>query len=219
MRRAVSGLLVATLLFAVPAFANREDRAREKRRSAVRELAIFAQCVVRNDERRVNAYLRMSPGSPEYGKAGQRLADGTCLSANIATLRMDPELMRWAFYDALYGWRFGKAAPTAPVTPAPLDFAAERDNMNEQQRQQYAFLRDFGDCVVRKDSATVHRILAAPTYSDAEKSAFGALSPVLGSCLPGNGNQTKFSRPSMRGILAEAAYKLRLVSTPVTPGG
>ncbi len=219
MRHAMSGLVLGAIALTVPALANQADRAREKRRMAERELATFAQCVVRKDEKRVNAYLRMSPGSPDYDKAGQRLADGLCLSSNIATLRMDPELMRWAFYDALYGWRFGKAAPTAPVTPAPLNFATERDGMTEVQKQHFVFVRDFGDCVVRKDAATVHMILVAQTYSDAEKSGFGALSPVLGSCLPGNGSQTKFSRPTMRGILAEAAYKLRSFTTPAVPVG
>lgn len=208
LRTIVSLSLIGGLL-ASPAYGDKASQAARARKQAETELANYAKCVAKAHPQRVNAYLRMAPDSPGIGKASNALSDGECLSTGVGQFKIPANLMRWSLYGALYGAEFRDAKPGELATLPPLDFVAERDAMAADALQQHVYLRDFGDCVARKQTGVAHDLLLADIYSPKEHETLGALQPFLGDCLYGKGMKLTFNRTSLRGILAEAMYKLR----------
>ncbi|HEX8215026.1 MAG TPA: hypothetical protein VF582_06090 [Allosphingosinicella sp.] len=68
-------------------------------------------------------------------------------------------------------------------------------------------LRSFADCVVRADPPASHKLLLTDIGAEREQAAFKALMPVFGNCLP-RGNALTFSKPVLRGLIAEIAFRL-----------
>jgi hypothetical protein len=70
-----------------------------------------------------------------------------------------------------------------------------------------AALVRFGECVARAAPADTHRLITAAPGSSEESAAIGVLSPRLSPCMQ-QGLRVTFSAPMLRGVVAEALYKL-----------
>lgn len=165
--------------------------------------AQFARCMVRRSARKVRAVLDLPLGR-QADIAVAKLAVDDCMDEGM--LKMASSVFRGALFEALY------RLPQSPKLPASLprlparDYAAGVDIANPDAALDVA-LRTFADCVVRADPAASHRLLFTDIGADREQAAFQALMPVLGNCLP-RGNALKFSKPVLRGLIAEVAFRL-----------
>jgi hypothetical protein len=206
--RAKIGAFFALVLMLSPISAKERQQSPKQVKNAEIELAKYAQCVVKSSAKQVDTYLGLSPDSPDYSRAQRSMNEGVCLSYDVGKLKVPDQMMRWALFEALYDRRFGRVAPPNLTGVALLNFASEREKMSASLKEQHFFMRDFGDCVARKDSVSVHKLLSERVYSAAEKADFDALQLTLGQCLIGKG-KVRFTRTGIRGMLAEAMYKLR----------
>jgi hypothetical protein len=221
MNRAIALLLfVGTtgLLFSPLAAADKHLSRRDKV-SAETDMANFSSCVVSLNRPDLVAYLRLSPYSKKYNHAGQNLATEMCLSISAGSMRFKPDLFRWSLFEALYKADFGKQPIEDVSSTPPIDFRNERDwaaGDDIGYINQYVAVRDFGDCTSRKNAALVDAVLNSKVYSSEEQALFEQLQPELGKCLAGSGKLT-FTRTSLRGILAEALYNLRMKLRSTAP--
>ena len=172
-------------------------------------LSSYAICIVDRHPEMVNAYLRSGSRSPNGRKISKAFDDAKCLLAGVGGMKIPASSMRWALYGTLYHSQFGKTPPDDLLGLAKLDFAAERDDMVEAERADHVYVRDFGDCVARARASDVHRLLLMQGDSAKEREELSALIPAFNDCLVGKGEKISFSRTLIRGILAEAMYKLR----------
>ena len=160
----------------------------------------LATCLVRTQENRATAYVARgtpSADSPAY----ERFLDTRCLPAAGAP-PLDPRLVRGAIYEAMYARDFPQGGPANfnGVPPlAPPDGGAD-------PALDAALLR-FGECVARAAPADSRALLAAAPGSPEENGSITMLTPRLSPCIQ-NGLTVTFSAPILRGVIAEALYKL-----------
>jgi hypothetical protein len=189
------------------------------RAEAERTMADFSKCVVENRRLRpkAEAFLRLIPETPAFRDAGVRIATPDCMPRSFlrTQLRFNAKLFRQTLYSALYQHDFGRSPPPDVKLIPTLLMSSEFDGDVASVPPTVSFERLVGDCVARADSADVHRLLATKISSDAEKAALEQVVPQLANCVPA-GQRTAFSRSVLRGMLAEALYKLRKAAA--TPG-
>jgi hypothetical protein len=187
----------------------RPDGSRDDSAHAQRVMSDFARCVVMRNRRGVERFLGIIPGSSDWAAAGSRIATPNCL--HNAQLRFQPSIFRGALYEALYRVEYA-ARPVPELATAPeIDYAAaDPTSLNEIQRSWVA-LQSFGDCVVRASGSNARSLVVSDAGSPAERNAFAAITPALGPCLP-QGVQLAFSRPILRGLVAESLYRLTAAS-------
>lgn len=159
----------------------------------------FAQCVVQGYRSWVDRFLATAPGSPEAQRLAQRVAFNDCLL--IGELRFQEPLLRGGMYEALYQRDYGRVeGPNVSTAPA-INYdvrGATRDQV---------VLRRFADCVARENPAASRALVLSPVGQPSENAAFAALGETLSVCLV-PGERAAFSRPILRGIIAEALYRL-----------
>jgi hypothetical protein len=179
-------------------------------------MAEFARCLVGSRHLRPQAerYLRAIPTGRNFNAAGVRLSTPDCLPHAFWSIRMRfrPGLLRSALFSALYQRDYGGSPPGDVKSVPRLVIAAEFDGPEADIPADVVFSRVVGDCVARADPADVHALLMTKVASGGEKEALARVVPQLAACLPA-GRQMAFSRPVLRGLLAEALYKLRGAST------
>lgn len=179
---------------------------------AEQTMARFSQCIVRTtNSRELHRFLRMAPGSPAFQTAGRRLARDLCaprVPGGVTRLRFQLNLFRSALYSALYRRDFGAGVPPDLGGIPPLSFSAEFDVPAADLPAATRVLRGLGDCSARADARFVHALLMTEIGSSEEQRAIAAVLPAVQHCLPED-QELRFSRGVLRGILAEALYKLR----------
>ena len=216
----ILALLCAGL--AVPAQAQSDDEMRAaSRKESTRMMLQFAECTVRSDKARpkVDRFLRMSPSNPEFGKLGNEFVKDRCVPPSTGSVRMsfDSLLFRYSLFEARYRIEFAKAPPPKVDDLPPLDIYSEFDPRGARIPDVVVFLRQMSDCAIRLKPAEAHAFVMAKPYSDPEGVALQGLMPALGLCMP-EGQTLKFSRPMLRGAIAEALYKAATYKGPrVTP--
>jgi hypothetical protein len=188
------------------------------RDEADKAMADFAKCVVSDARSRARAaaYVRAIPTGTAFHDAGARMATPDCVPRSFGTVRMqfDTQLFRAALFGALYQRDFGRGPPPPSFDAVqPLVIAAEFDGPDSAIPAEIVFARIVGDCVARADPAAAHRLVTTRVASADEKEALGAVVPRLAGCVAA-GRRTTFSRSMLRGLLAEALYKLRQASAP-----
>jgi hypothetical protein len=187
------------------------------RDEADKAMADFAKCVVSDARSRARAaaYVRAIPTGTAFHDAGARMATPDCVPRSFGTVRMqfDAQLFRAALFGALYQRDFGRAPPPSFDSVQPLIIAAEFDGPDSAIPAEIVFARIVGDCVARADPAAAHRLVTTRVASADEKEALGAVVPRLAGCVAA-GRQAAFSRSMLRGLLAEALYKLRQAAAP-----
>jgi hypothetical protein len=69
-------------------------------------------------------------------------------------------------------------------------------------------LRQVGDCAASRALSAAHHFTVAKVRSDDEAAHLPAVVQALSQCLS-RGEQAAFSRPMLKGMLAESLYKYR----------
>ena len=170
----------------------------------------YARCVVSAENHRsIDRFLATNPLSKKADKLGAQIATPSCL--NRGTMSFPPALFRAALYDALYREAYGKANVLPTPDQPPLDIANEVESQDPADTKLYVSTRYFGDCIVRREAASVRALLKTNIESKEETASFQALQTSMGACLS-NGNKIQFSRQMLRGLLAEALYKLTVAA-------
>ncbi|WP_162140497.1 hypothetical protein [Sphingomonas sp. PR090111-T3T-6A] len=162
----------------------------------------FGVCVVRAHRAMVERVLAL----PRFGKgtwhAFAVLADEKCL--NSGTLAMPTDLLRGSLYAALYAIDF-RVAPSVQITE-PLDYKPDVAGAEPAAAQSYLALHDFGDCVVRADTATTRALVLSPVGSAAEGENFARLASRFSGCIV-QGQTITFSKSVLSAVLAETLYR------------
>ena len=179
---------------------------------AERMMADFSTCVVSNRRLRTQAerFLRLIPGSQAFRDAALRIATPECMPRSFlrTQLRFDDKVFRDSLYSALYQREFGHSPPPDVRQAPALSLASEFDGEAAAIPAALSFERTVGDCVTRADPTSVHHLLTTRISSGAEREALNQVVPQLAGCLRA-GQRVAFSRSVLRGLLAEALYKLR----------
>jgi len=132
----------------------------------------------------------------------------------VSTLRFQLTLFRSALYSALYRRDFGASDPPDVSSLPPLLFSSEfrwspdrNPSVSTCAARPWRLQREGGREVC-------HALLITEVGSDEERRAMTAVLPAVQHCLQEN-NELRFGRGMLRGMLAEALYKLRkAASTP-----
>jgi hypothetical protein len=180
-------------------------------------MARFSQCIVRTaNARALHRFLRIVPTDPAFQIEGRRLARDLCaprVPGGVTRLSFRLNLFRSALYSALYRRDFGASVPPDLSSVPPLTFSSEFDGPAADIPAGMRILRALGDCAARGDARSVHALLMTEIGSREEQPAIAAVLPAMQHCLPEN-QQLGFGRGMLRGILAEALYKLRSAASP-----
>lgn len=220
------GLLLTSMLLAsvgtAPSVALGQDSTPLSSREAERTMAQFSQCIVRTASRQtLRRFLRLIPGSPAFQTAGRRLVDSYCVPrvpGAVMRMRFRFDLLRSALYSALYRRDFRTSGPSDLGNLPPLLLSTEFDGPPVEIPAATRALRSLGDCTVRLDAPAAHALLMTDVGSSEEQRAITASLPAMQRCMT-EAQQLRFSRGMLRGILAEALYKLRAASAPATEAG
>lgn len=193
--------------------APRTDRA--ARADAVRTMQRFSACVVAsNSQSKLDAYLRLPPGSSASNRAMAKIASERCAPNRPAggyELRFQPNVMRAGLYDSLYRMRY-RTGPVDIAAVPKLNFASEFDAGDDEPVSGASLLfRSIGDCVVRAKPRLAHDLLMTAQGSKEEDAAIKAIVPSVPACVP-QGSTLRFSAPVLRGDIAEALYKLSVAT-------
>jgi hypothetical protein len=165
----------------------------------------YAGCLLRTFRKRALAFLRLPPASYEAMLAARKLATGWCLREGALSFRF--QLLRGGLYEALYEEQFERAGAAGLTAVPPVDYSGGNPTPLSDETAFAIALVQFADCVVRANPTASRALILSKVTSDEEKAAFASLTPHLGGCLV-SGTQLKFSRPMLRGFVAEALYRL-----------
>lgn len=193
---------------------------------AERTLAEFGECVLDREGRRARAerFLRLPPAGEAFEEAADPLTPEECLRLRGGTymeMRIRPDALRASLFAALYKREFGRVPPPPEVsTVPPLRFADEFEGDVATLPQSVRVLRGVGDCTARTDPAGAHAFLLTTLGGPDERRELQRVTSALANCLP-EGQQVRFTRAVLRGMLAEGLYKLRRAAAgqPPRPGG
>ncbi len=184
---------------------------------AQRVMNEFSTCTYRRWPRKSEQFLAMFPNSPEAGRAGLALASDLCL--DNGQLRFKYTLFRGALFEALYMSRF-RARPAADIEHAPaIDYSlGATPETNPASVVTETALRNFADCVVRANPGAARALILSKVTSKEESAAFATLQTGLNACLS-RGVELSFSRPILRGLVAEVLYRLSAAKAGLPPLG
>ena len=172
---------------------------------AQRVLNSYAKCVVNKSRRGVESYLSILPGTANAGPALLKLMTDECLDSG--DLRFKPPLIRGALFESLYQADL-KWLKTSNLKAAPaIDYSSGAPSAMSDGTKFHLGLLDFADCIVRSAPDEVLGLLGTKVASAAEAASFGGLGPTMNACLTKDVSLT-FSRPILRGVLAESLYRL-----------
>jgi hypothetical protein len=185
----------------------------------------ISKCVVKRQPRLSDQWLQSLPGSSEEEKVVDKLSDDfsfcmeddRALNTNGIALGIGHREFRRAVALASLNHLF----PVLPASP-PLDsqskawFWPQLAALPPGGKADTGELGvdEFGHCMATGHWSAVRAFLASAPQSAEESGALGALLPFLAPCLPAQVT-VKFDRPSLRGILGEAAYHV-LTASPAT---
>lgn len=213
--RASFACAAALLVHGASALAQVEPRS-IKPVEAEQAMALYAECIVSVRTRRVRAerFVRLLPDNAAYKKASLDLSVDDCVPTpgfGLTELGFQPEVLRAALFPALYKRDFGRQPPTEIDKVPPLVVSTEFDGTGGDVPDLVFFMRLLGDCTARAGPASVHELLLTKVGGSGERAALGKVMPALARCLSDK-RQLKFSRGMLRGMLAEALFKLRKAS-------
>ena len=176
---------------------SKDDIARTTMRS-------YAHCVINFNRPRVIAYLETIPGSPEAHKISNSLAIDKCLVSD--ELRFNEKLFRWTVYDDLYNTSYRNFDVTKILTVPETDFASLANAIGSTGSEAIAVWQ-LGECSVRAAPNEAATLVKSAIGSKIESAAINAIVPHVGGCVDKD-SQIKFSKLVLRGIMAEALYKM-----------
>jgi hypothetical protein len=177
---------------------------RQSEAESQRVMNAYARCVLVRSRRAVLRFLAAPPGSPEARRLGGRIATSDCLSGGM--LVFQSHLFRGALFEALYMADFrGRAAADFAAAPR-IAYAVDSAPASTLQAGMLT-LHEFADCVVRAAPAQARALILSDVTTREEVQAFRSLGATFNSCLV-RGAEVRFSRPVLRGLIAESLYRL-----------
>ncbi|WP_443970904.1 hypothetical protein [Sphingobium sp. CR28] len=165
----------------------------------------FANCTIKRWRTGVERYLATAPGSKDAAKLADRLSVNECLISG--RMQFNEPLYRAAAYDALYNIIFAKSAPVDFSNVPPIDYATESGASVYGDVAAATSLRKLADCAVRYDPSKARALILSSVGSSSESSAFVAIASSTSKCMT-NDMTLKFSKLTLRGVVAEALYRL-----------
>lgn len=162
----------------------------------------FAQCIIKSRRTGVMRNLALAPWDKAAIDGMSSLTDEDCLYSGQLTFSTD--LLRGAFFNELYREQYGHVVPQ--LASSPVDFRQGASPPFDADISQAVALREFGDCVVRKDFADSHAYVLASPGSVSESRSMAALSSSFGPCLP-QGTTVHLNKMLVKAVLAETAYR------------
>jgi hypothetical protein len=172
-----------------------QDKARET-------LDRFAECEMRLRQASIERAIQLTPWRKVESDALRSLADERCLAAG--ELAIPPALLRGAFFTALYRERFSNGPPSLPATP--IDFSDGSPNASDNDARTAMALRQFGDCVARRDIADAHAFVLSRAGTSQEATAMQGLVPHLRPCVV-QGSTWQLNKSVLTATLAEVLYR------------
>jgi hypothetical protein len=174
-------------------------------------LEIFSTCVLERAYGRAIKMVDMRIDVPEYVKQMSSISSGydDCLSGG--DLVISNGLFRGGLFRAIYMREFKL---DGPVTFDPELVTGYHDRYPEpysQEARSSIAMVKFAECVTRADGVNVRLLVGSVAGSSVETGAIQALAPKLGPCIA-QGNQIRFSKPILKGALAEGIYRLSMAS-------
>jgi hypothetical protein len=179
--------------------------------AARQTLEVFATCIVERQAGRAAKLADMRVDTPEYLKQLNGLSDfyDDCISSG--RFEYGYSLLRGAIFQALYRREFKLNGPLTFDPMLDSAYAKIYPEPYSPEAQSSIAQVKFGECVSRADAANVRGFISAPPGSALETSSVQALAPKLGPCIA-QGNQIKFNKTVLKGMLAEGIYRLSMAS-------
>lgn len=175
---------------------------------AQRVTNLYAQCILRRHRSAAERFVSLPLDSPDLREAGMAVAQSECLPAEQA--RFVSSLLRGAVFEALYLRDFRRSSVGVLASAPPLTFASDPATLEPAKRAIFLGSR-VAECTVRADPASARALILSPVASRTEARAFDAILPAVSGCLEA-GAQLSFSRPMLRGLIAESLYRLTKIS-------
>jgi hypothetical protein len=208
----IAGSLVLILALAAPALSEHAPSTAERRFNEIL-MQDYARCAIAaSGPRQLDRFLSANPLSADGQKYGRLLAPAKCMTYP-ATMWFGTTLFRSAIYVALYRRDYAHSAALPSADQPQLRFAGEVRSDKPEDEASYVSLRGFGDCVVRQEPGSARQLVLSEPERQEENVAFAALRKPMSDCLAPK-QTLSFSRQMLRGILAEALYKLSAAAHP-----
>lgn len=175
----------------------------------------FGTCLLSRERERMAKLIDLPVDSAEYAKLFDAMFGRTDQCLSDGTLKISELMLRGALFQALYRRDFSgdtelRFDPTVQTGYRDL-YKAELSD----KARMYVSLENFGECVSRADPYGVRALVLSRPGSSAESAALTQLHPRLAGCVV-QGNQVRFSRANLKGILAEGLYRLSRASAQQT---
>jgi hypothetical protein len=194
-----------TGLLAVPFRASAQEfRDVEARRA----LYGHAYCAVRNDLQDAKKLFTMPPGSREEAKILHSLGAQNCglIVYGGPALEADRQLMRGIIAEAVYDQSVKKKGRVDPAMAPFGNLSTDAIAALDAKGQAALAGLDFAQCVVAAAPEGAKALLNSNSVTGEQERVLAQLQPHFAPCLP-NGAQFTFSKPMLRGLIAEAAYR------------
>jgi hypothetical protein len=194
------------------------DRERHDNQRAQRVMAGFADCLANPWRADLTSFLSRFPGSPAASAEVHRLTSSFCLDTDFATLTFSVDLLRGALFNLLYRRNFGAAPMVDVKAVAPIDYTLGSITAEPRRAAWHIVRWNYADCVVRATPDDARALVLSEVAGEGETQAFRALRPELARCMPA-GADWHFTRPILRGLIAETLYRLSAAKTGMPPFG
>jgi hypothetical protein len=170
----------------------------------------FARCIIDRSPEGVAAAIALAPG--DDSSAFNRVASDECLDQG--RMSFSPALLRGALFGELYR-RQTKGVKNLSVKfpPQPLDWSAPPSPESNTRARTNYFMLWMSDCVEKTNGAEMRTIVGAPVGSSAQETAYAAVIPSLGPCVPA-GQKLAISRAMLEAAFAEYLYRSAVPAKP-----
>lgn len=155
----------------------------------------YGVCAVKQHTLLANKLAQMSMQERDYQTKLHGLGDGICVKLE-GQIALPHNIMRGAMFIGLYRTEFGRNPPSRAIPPTPIaiDMSIATGS-----------LREFGNCVVTRDSDNARKLVMSNVATPAELAAFEGLQPSLSACLKA-GEKVALSKSVLIAIVAEMLY-------------
>lgn len=188
---------------------NRGNSEFPKEPDTLRRVATYGRCVA---EFVPGKLLSMLPSSPEDLKLVSGVARFS--SCSLGNLQFPRIVLRGMVAEYRFEHDFGAGGGPKPGHMIQKIFEtpnAEKLSKLTPDVRSSVVMVDVGTCVAKANSAGVAALLSTDAATAEEKTAYAALIPAIGGCLPG-GVELRMHRMLMRGYLAEGAYRAAVMA-------
>lgn len=163
----------------------------------------FALCHATRGRKKIEQINAKQPVPVLAAQQYDNLLSGTSDCLTNSSLSFNAEIFSGASFLAMLRLDY-RQADRVPALHS-VDYMKLADVVAPEGRQ-YVATRSFAQCVVMAAPRETAALLFSRELSKSEDEAFASVSPHLGPCLAA-GQEVKFSRTIIYGLLAEAMYR------------